>query len=205
MTAPVLLSQTTPHQVATAIQNRIFHNGYFQNTVAFDTVRVGHKKAKFRYSITLRQPYLFDSIVFPTPTVKDDLMQKISTLESGTLLKKGEIYTLGNVKNERVRIDRGLKENGFIYFNPDFISIRADSVTGDHQIKAEVTVKPETPPESRKAYTIRNIFIHDDHSLENTVADTMTFGRGSPPGPSETPLTLPVRASATVMSTSSIC
>jgi outer membrane protein insertion porin family len=176
VTPPVLLSQTTPRQVATAIQNRIFHNGYFQNTVSFDTVPVGDKKAKYLYTITLRRPYHFESIAFPTPTVQDDLMQKISTLENGSLLKRGDIYTLGNVKNERVRIDRALKENGFIYFNPDFISVRADSVSGDHQIKAEITVKPETPPESRKAYTIRNIYIHDDHSLEQGSTDTLAFG-----------------------------
>jgi len=175
VTAPVLLSQTDPRQVSVAIQNRVFHNGYFQNTVAFDTLRVGAKKTKYRYTITLRRPYHYDSIVFPKPQVQDNLMQKIATLESETLLKKGDIYTLENVKKERVRIDRGLKENGFIFFNPDFISVRADSVSGDHQIKAEVTVKPETPPESRKAYSIRNIYIHDDHSLENVSPDTLTF------------------------------
>jgi outer membrane protein assembly factor BamA len=173
ITDPVLLSQANPTQIAAAIQNRIFHRGYFQNTVVYDTVRAGQRKAKYVYTIDLREPYRFESIGFPKPT--SDLAKAISSYQPETLLKKGEIYTLDAVKNERIRIDRNLKEHGYIYFNPEFITIKADSITGNHQIKAEVTVKPETPPESKRPYTIRHIYIHDDHSLDNALADTLQF------------------------------
>jgi len=171
---PVLLSQTSPSQVSAAIQNRMFHNGYFHNTVELDTLRVGHRKAKIKYTITLREPYRFESVVFPKP--HNDLTKKISGYQSESLLKNGDIYTLEAVKNERIRIDRDLKEDGYIYFNPEFITVRADSVTGNHQVNAEVTVKPETPPESRIPYRIRKVFIHDDHVLENMSTDTLEYG-----------------------------
>jgi outer membrane protein insertion porin family len=174
ITGPVLLSLVNPSQVSAAIQNRIFHHGYFQNTVAFDTVRVGQRKAKYTYTITLREPYRFESIGFPKST--NDLTQKISSYQPESLLKKGDIYTLDAVKNERIRIDRNLKESGYIYFNPEFIAVKADSVTGNHQVRAEVTIKPETPPESKRPYTIRKVFIHDDHTLDNTLTDTLQFG-----------------------------
>lgn len=170
---PVLLSQTNPIQVAAAIQNRIYHQGYFQNSVTYDTLRPGHRKAKYNYSITLREPYRFESISFPAPT--SDLAQKISASQPESLLKKGSIYTLETIKNERTRIDRNLKDKGYIFFNPEFITIKADSATGDHQIRADVTVKPETPPESRKSYTIRKVFIHDDFELDNSPTDTLVF------------------------------
>ncbi len=170
---PVLLSQTNPMQVSAAIQNRIFHRGYFHNTVTYDTIRVGGRKAKYEYTITLHEPYRFESIVFPKPT--HALTQKITDYQTESVLKKGDIYSLESVKNERIRIDRNLKEHGYIYFNPEFISVKADTVTGNHQIHAEVTVKPETPPESKKQYTLRKIFIHDDHVLDNALADTLQF------------------------------
>lgn len=173
ITEPVLISQTNPVQVSAAIQNRIFHRGYFHNTVTYDTIRVGGRKAKYEYTITLHEPYRFESIVFPKPT--SDLTEKISHYQTESLLKKGDIYTLESVKNERIRIDRNLKEHGYIYFNPEFISLQADTVTGDHQIYAEVSVKPETPPESKKQYTLRKIFIHDDHVLDNALTDTLQF------------------------------
>src|SRR5687767_9628221 len=75
ITEPVLVSQTNPRHVAAAIQNRIFHIGYFHNTVAFDTIRLGQRKVKIQYTVTLRGPYRFESIVFPQPG--GDLTQKI--------------------------------------------------------------------------------------------------------------------------------
>jgi outer membrane protein insertion porin family len=173
ITDPVLLSETNPAQVAVAIQNRIFHNGYFQNTVEYDTVMSGRRRAKYKFTITLNQPYLLDSIMFPKP--ENDLTQKINDAQSESLLKKGNIYTLESIKNERIRIDRILKEHGYIYFNPEFITIKADSVSGNHQVKALLTIKPETPPESRRPYTIRKVFIHDDYVLDNTLTDTLRF------------------------------
>lgn len=169
--APVLLSQTKPLQVSAALQNRIFHNGYFNNTVNVDTIRIGRRKAKYRYTITLHTPYRFDSIAFPKPV--SDLTQKIQDSRSTSLLKEGDIYTLETVKNERARIDERLKENGYIFFNPEFITLKADTVTGEHDIHAEVTVKPETPPESRIPYRIRNVYIHADYVRENASTDTV--------------------------------
>jgi outer membrane protein insertion porin family len=106
----------------------------------------------------------------------DDLSERIAATQTESLLKTGDIYELETVKNERARIDRELKEGGYIYFNPDFITVRADTVTGDHQVRAVVSVKPETPPESRRSYTIRKVYIHDDYALDTAVTDTLQFG-----------------------------
>jgi len=169
--SPVLLSQASPNQVAAAIRDRIFHQGHFLNTVAYDTVLVGRRKAKYHYTITPGEPYTIASVKFPEAA--SDLTQQINDSRNETLLTVGETYTLEAVKNERNRIDRDLKENGFIFFSPDFILVKMDSVTGQHQVRAEVTVKPSTPPESRKPYSIREVFVHDDHLLDGTEADTM--------------------------------
>src|SRR5690606_22965849 len=90
-------------------------------------------------------------------------------------LKPGEIYSLDVVKDERARIDRDLKENGFIHFSPDFILLRADSVSGERQVRVAVTLKPETPPESRTPFSIRHVVIHDDNRLDTLMADTTQF------------------------------
>jgi len=171
---PVLLSHADPYLVSTAIQNRLFQQGYFQNAVTHDTVMVGKRKAKYNYTITLHSPYTIDTVRFPKPV--NDLTQKINQDKDKSLLKKGDIYTLDAVKGERARIDRDLKEEGYIYFSPDFLLLKVDTVSGEHQVRAELTIKPETPPESRKPFTIRNVYIHDDNTLEDAEADTSQYG-----------------------------
>jgi outer membrane protein insertion porin family len=172
---PVLLSQAHPNVVSNAIQNHLFHNGYFKNEVSFDTVFVNKRKAKYEYTITLHPPYTIDTVIFPKPNT--DITQKIFAHKDKSVLIPGETYTLDAVKNERSRIDADLKEEGYIYFSPDFLLLKADTVTGEHQVRAELTIKPETPPESRKPYTIGNIFIHDDYELTDDHADTTQYGR----------------------------
>lgn len=172
---PVLLSYTHPNLVSAAIENHLFHNGYFKNEVTFDTLPVGKRKAKYEYTITLHPPYTIDTIIFPAP--QNDITQKIFAHKDKSVLIPGNVYTLDAVKNERSRIDADLKEEGYIYFSPDFLLLKADTVTGEHQVRAEVTIKPETPPESRKPYTIGKVFIHDDYELKDTQADTTQFGK----------------------------
>ena len=171
--APVLLSQTNPDLVAAAMDNRLFHRGYFDNTVSLDTIFSGPRRARYKYTITLGEPYRIASMDFPKP--ENDLTQRMNDTRTESLLRPGEIYSLETVKNERVRIDRELKDKGYIYFSPDFLTLKADTVTGEHQVKAEMTIKPETPPDSRVAFRIRNVYIHDDHDLAGSIPDTTEY------------------------------
>jgi outer membrane protein assembly factor BamA len=173
--APVLLSEVYPNHVANAIENRIFHNGFFHNTVDVDTIIVSRRKVKYAYTVTLNEPYTIASVLFPKP--QNNLSRKIAESKEESLLKPGDRYSLETVKNERTRIDRFLKDNGYVYFSPDFLLCKADTVTGEYQINTEMVVKPQIPPESRNPFTIRNVFVHDDFELNTEPGDTLAFGK----------------------------
>jgi outer membrane protein assembly factor BamA len=170
---PVIVSLVKPNQIVRAISNRMFHSGYFHNSVDFDTIRIGNKRAKLQYNITLKEPYRIGTINFPDP--HDSLNVTIVETRENSLLVPGDIYSLNTIKDERMRINRYLEENGFIYFNPEFIIFKADSITEKNKINIQILVKPDTPPESRRPYSIGKIFIHDDHGLENYEPDTLNF------------------------------
>jgi outer membrane protein assembly factor BamA len=170
---PVLLSQVDVRGLSLAIQDRMFHHGYFSATVTGDTVWTSRRKARIIYGITLGEPYRIASVTFPAGP--DTLSRQIREASSESVLRPGDIYTLETVKDERARIDRDLKEHGFIHFSPDFMLLRADTVSGTHQVRIAVTVKPETPPESRTPYAIRHVVIHDDNLLDTSAVDTLQF------------------------------
>ncbi|MDH3711377.1 MAG: BamA/TamA family outer membrane protein, partial [Cyclobacteriaceae bacterium] len=170
---PILLSHTDPSLIKQALHQAVFHTGYFNNRVEYDTLWTGKKRAALRYRITLNQPYLFDQITYPVVT--DSLTAAIRELGKSSLLKSGSRYSLENIKDERRRIDRGLEEKGFINFNEDFLVALLDSVSGDRKVNVNLSVKEEIPPESRTPYFIKDIFIHDDYSLDRYQPDTISY------------------------------
>lgn len=173
---PVLLSDVTPDLVSKAIKDRMFHNGYFNSTVVYDTLRVGRRKAKYLYTVDLNEPYRVESVAFPKPD--SELTKAISEAASASLMIPGDIYSLETVKKERARIDKELKENGFIFFSPDFVLLRADSSSGDHKMNTAISINHLTPPESRIPYKIRNVYFHDDNVLDTPgSADTIQQDR----------------------------
>ena len=171
ITPPVILSETNPGIAASTLRNRIQHEGYFSNKITYDTTGSGDKKAGYRFTVDLHQPYLLGTITFPKPD--DDLSTKISESRELTLLQSGDVYSLSTIKQERVRIDKYLKENGYLYFNPEFLLIQADSMSNDHRINLSIVVKPTTPPESRTPFTIKNIYLHDGYDFKGQQPDTI--------------------------------
>ena len=170
---PVLLSEVQPDVNSKTLKNRIYHNGYFHNSIIYDTLRIGKKKAKYLFSITLNRPYRFGTVTFPV--AEDDLSQKIFESKENTLIKTGDIYSIESIKNERIRISQFLKQLGYLYFNPEFIFLRADSVSKDHLVNVQILIKPDTPPESRTPYRIGKVYVHDNYTLNNYLPDTLNL------------------------------
>ena len=82
-----------------------------------------------------------------------------------SLLKKKEGYSLDVIKEERIRIDNRLKENGYYYFGPDYLKIQVDSTVADHQVDLIVKVKDEAPRISKEQFKINKIIIYPNYSI----------------------------------------
>ncbi|WP_315815160.1 hypothetical protein [Paraflavitalea speifideaquila] len=100
----------------------------------------------------------------------------IRQAESKTLLKRGEPYNLDVIKLERERIDGYLKDNGFYYFNPEYLLIETDSTIGNNRVNMYVVLKPNLPKNSRELYTIKDVFIYTNFRLNQSSSDTSSKG-----------------------------
>ncbi|RYG15696.1 MAG: hypothetical protein EOO07_14825, partial [Chitinophagaceae bacterium] len=68
-------------------------------------------------------------------------------------------------KNERIRIDNDLKENGYFYFSPDYLIMQVDSTIGKDLVNVTVKVKDIAPDAGLKPYSIKNINIFPSYSV----------------------------------------
>ncbi|MEO5782682.1 MAG: hypothetical protein ABIQ07_05385, partial [Ginsengibacter sp.] len=167
---PVLLSDLNLENNSKVLRNYLENKGYFHAAVSGDTT-VKNKKAHATYTVQAGTLYTVKDIVFPHDTT-NQLGIAIKNTESKTLLKPGVAFDLGLIKSERIRIDAALKEEGYYFFNPDYILVDADSTIGNNMVNLYITVKTNTPLAARKPYTINEIYVYSNYTLATAAIDT---------------------------------
>ncbi|WP_293309648.1 BamA/TamA family outer membrane protein [Pedobacter sp. UBA5917] len=160
--APVLLNEVKLKYNNDVLTSYLISEGYLQAAVTGDTIITG-KKGKAVYTAETGNRYKINKITFPPDS--GILTKIINQNKDKTLLKVGDYYDLDTYKNERIRIDNDLKEQGYFYFSPDYLILQIDSTIGKNLVNVTVKVKDIAPDAGLKPYTIRNINIYPSYSL----------------------------------------
>lgn len=165
---PVLFSSVDVDHNSQILQNRLQNEGYFHAQVTPDSV-VKKKTAKAIYNTLTGPPFIIKQVTFPTDS--DSLDTAVAGISKKSLLKPGDKYNLDVIKNERLRIDARLKEEGFYYFAPEDILVQVDSTNaGPYMVNLYEIVKQETPDKAWDIYTMDKTYIYPKYSLRDTAA-----------------------------------
>ncbi len=167
---PVLFSQVDLDYNASILQNYTENRGFFKVTTSADSTRRG-KKASAEYTVRPGKQYKIREVIFPPDS--SAIHQSVAETKAKTLLRKGDPYDLDVIKNERNRIDVILKEEGYYYFNPDYLKVQVDSTVGNHQVDLLIKVKDEMPEQSKKVFTINDIYIYPNYSARQLRRDSI--------------------------------
>lgn len=163
---PVLFSKVDLNYSTDIIQNYVQNIGYFNASTIADSTKKG-KKARAEYNIKLRKQYKIKSIKLPADSTF--LSQEIVKTMDKTLLKVGKPYNLKYIKTERARIDARLKEQGFFYFDENFLLFQVDSTVANHEVDLILKIKNEIPDLAKKQYRINNINIYPNFTINDTL------------------------------------
>ncbi|GAB2632531.1 BamA/TamA family outer membrane protein [Emticicia sediminis] len=160
--APVLASKRAVNVNTEIISNYLNNEGYFRSTATGELIIKG-KKAEAMYVANVKSRYTISKVEFIQKDTSAFSKSLIQT-KAGSLLKVGEPYRFDNIKLERDRIDKALKLNGYYYFRPDFLIIKADSNQNTRQVNLFLELKPNITQTSLKQYTIKDILVFVDNS-----------------------------------------
>lgn len=172
---PVLLSDVNLDRNVKVLQSTLENTGYFKAQVQGDTT-IKNKTASANYTVQTGPRYFINSVFFDTAS--SILERTIDSIKDKTLLRPGNAFDLGTIKDERNRIDAALKERGFYYFDPGFLIIHTDSTIGENKVNLYVKVKPEAPAMVRQPYYINDVFIFPGFRLNSADSDTAKNAAG---------------------------
>ncbi len=158
---PVLFDQVSPQANAGRMRSWLTNHGYFEAEVEY-RVEERRRRAGLAFDVTVHPPYRIDSISWPQDD--SELAAAIRAHTAETLIRAGDQYLLETLREERIRIDRALKDDGFYAFSPELLLFEADLDQQASTVELELTVKDDTPARARRRYPIEEITVYAEHS-----------------------------------------
>ena len=127
---PVLVSDVNPQIRTKMLEDILDKNGYFNGTATYDIKydKRNKKKARINYTVNTGKPYLLDSIIYLHES-DSEIAQFIDSLaRKSDYLQPGSQFCEDSLQTFRLKTANLLRNRGFYYFTPDFITYLADSI-----------------------------------------------------------------------------
>jgi len=193
---PPVIYDSTLNENTLDLMHRFLNNkGYYENTVKLEADtqkrRLSKKpsqKVKLNFTVNKGRQYLIASI---QENIQDEAIKKIVLqAKDKSLLKVYDPFNLDKLKEERLRIERLLKNKGYYEFSREYILFEAD--TSKKTKSASITIKIKNPTfnyfntdsliqGSHQPFTINNVYLQMELptgklvTFDTTFSDKMTF------------------------------
>ncbi len=154
---PVLLQHVNPEFRIEVMKQRLADMGLFDSDIELDLKIYGKndKKARAKYKVYFKPAYTYSSLSFINNHTKVDSI--IAGAMQKSLIIPGNDYWLKELKAERKRLSTIVKNQGYYFFNPDYLLFTADTSIGKKQVDMTMVVKDDIPDKAYDMYNIRNV------------------------------------------------
>ena len=176
---PVIWQKSMTIRSVEQLEDFLESKGYYYARVT-DTVVLKKKKANVTYSIKTGWPYTVNRVTYSIPDTAIARLILADTMN--TLMKRGMLFDLDVLKDERKRIVTNLKNKGYYSFTEDFIEPQADTFKLNRKTNLEFIVKPHSDlTEDNQVvkapyplYYVRSLTVNASLNMENLMDKTNT-------------------------------
>ncbi len=175
------LADHTSRQLGLYLQNK----GYFNAEVDYDVTLRG-KRAVVTYTVQGNKPYTIRNVDY---SIQDNHLARYVYADTvASLISRGNRYDADVLHQERQRLTRHLKDQGFFNFSRDYIFFQVDSTFSQHQVDLELIINSPRERHARhpdsirvrphKKYLINEVFISPENARTSPgqpFADTTLF------------------------------
>lgn len=128
---PVIYNRALSTNTQRQFELYMHSKGYFNADVGYFEKNIG-KKMNITYSITGNEPYTIRNINY---AIKDPyILGFIHSDTDNSLIRENDRYDADLLDDERNRIARSLRDDGFFQFSREFIFFEVDSNLNSHQV-----------------------------------------------------------------------
>lgn len=172
---PVLVSTVNPEVRAKVAQNLLREYGYFDGSAAYELLPHAKdpRQAKLSYRVTMNHPYTLDSVRYNPIRRRADSLLRAHAAER--LLRAGDNFSVTQLQAERERIAALLRNQGYYYFRPDFITYQADTLLAPGKVQLRVQAKEGLPPTALRPWHIGRIALYLNGYRNEAPTDSLRY------------------------------
>ncbi len=163
--APVLYDSLLAEKSLVLLNNYLVNKGYFYSEVSYAVV-IKKKKATLTYKVITNDLYRIRKVVFPNDTSR--ITSLINAQKKETYLSSGSPFDVAEMKKERERISDVLRDNGYYFFNREYVYFDLDSSMGNQELDLFVKINPPTDSSQHQVYHIDQIYVITDYSTDKS-------------------------------------
>jgi len=180
---PVIFNQTSADETVKQIKHYLENIGYHQALVN-DTITFSRKRASVIYRVEYGQPFVVDKVTLTDPgKVTDHAIRDLIKKDSASsLLKPAMRYDLEVLRQERMRLSKYLRDNGYYGFSREYVYFRADTLKGNHKVDVWMCIKnPKDALDDislmkfHPLFQIGDISIKTDFNTSDYLRDTANY------------------------------
>jgi len=151
---PVFISTVNP-EVRSKVGTNILHDyGYFNGGVTYQVVpdKKDSLKASVLYHVNMGMPYLIDTVYYDR--FNSASLEVINRGQRNSYLAVGKQFNVGDLDAERVRVSGLLRNRGYYYFRPDYMTYQADTTQVPGRVSLRLRPIPGLPNEAFRQYYV---------------------------------------------------
>lgn len=160
---PVVFKEQLVVGSTKSMKNYLFNLGFLYNDIETE-LEVKKQKVVVKYLISANTRFEIDDVKWPNPV--NDITRIITEDSKSSLLEKEDFLDVNVLDDERSRVSRTLKNNGYYFFNKEYIAFDIDSNDKKNKVDLALIVNAPKDPKGQLKYKINEVYIYTDYFVE---------------------------------------
>lgn len=167
---PAVFDTTYIDRSGRMMSNYLNNYGYFYAAVE-DSAVTKRKRTTVTYTVHTGDVWKIGKVTFPNANSATDSL--INKTKDKTLLKSNARFEISTLKAERERMETVLRNNGFFFFNREYITFDLDTAVPGKKVDIKLTINQPSDTSFHERYHINNVSIYTD-AITDIFKDTLT-------------------------------
>ncbi len=181
---PVIYKEDLKEKSAEQLRLYLRNKGYY-NVEVSDTTIFKNQRAKVIYNVNPNRPYRIRNISY---FFQDATLSSIVLADTtSSKFRRGGLFDVDVLQDERIRIEKVLRDSGYFSFTRDFVYYDVDTALKSNQVDITLGIKNYPGLDSRgrvihrdhQVYRIRDVYLVTDYEAVSSprIRDSVMTGK----------------------------